>query len=312
MSDLIQRHYDYVLGPNQDKRLASVAAGASLQVAVRIHPNAPFILRSRAMRVQYDSSRYQTGLNHLLLRWAGPDRMYTSQDYIRQSLLGPYFGQLGNPIPVWPNVQYPRAGTIAVDLKNDGSGALTNLTLYFRGVELYAPGAVKAYTYPATFGPLPYTFPQTVVNLPVTCGNFTGATAPPVRQNFLTSKGKPIADADFVIRSAQAGLPFSATPVYETFIKFLDEDEKPYSNDAVHTDVMFGNSGFPATYPAGSSAAVAPVGCGPALPGMFYPEIYVPVNHSMYYEVSRNDSSFAGAVPVTFPIGLAGMKVFRK
>jgi hypothetical protein len=310
--ELVQRHQDYVLGPNQDGRLASIAAGASMELQLPLDSDAPFVLRGRAMRVQYDANRYQTGLNHLLMKWAGPDRNYRSQDFIRQSLLGPYFGQLGNPIPVWPNVLYPRQSVIRVALKNDGAAALTNLTLYFRGVKLFAPGAVKSPTYPPKFGSLAFIFPQTITTLPVTCGAFTGGTSPPIRQVLLTKLAKPIADADFVIRATQAGLPFSTTPVNEVFIKFLDEDEKPYSNDAVHVDVMCGNSGFPATYPAGTSAAVAPIGAGPNSPGLFFPEIYVQKNHNFYYELSRNDSSFAGAVAVTFPINLNGMKVFPK
>jgi hypothetical protein len=62
----------------------------------------------------------------------------------------------------------------------------------------------------------------------------------------------------------------------------------------------------------GTSAGVAPICCGPAASGLFYPEIYVQKNHSMYYELSRNDSSFAGAVAVSFPVDLMGMKVFQK
>jgi hypothetical protein len=94
---LVERHQDYVLGPNQDGRLASVAAGQALSVALQLDPDAPFLLRGRAMRVRYAAAnRTQTGLNHVLARWSGPNRLYTSQDVIRQSLLAPYFGQIGN------------------------------------------------------------------------------------------------------------------------------------------------------------------------------------------------------------------------
>jgi hypothetical protein len=318
MAELVQRHHDYVLGPNQDSRLASVAAGAVLELQLPIDSDAPFILRSRAMRVQYDSARLQTGLNHLLLKWAGPERDYRAQDFIRQSLLSPYFGQLGNPIPVWPNVQYPRNGVIRCQIKNDGASSLTNLTLYWRGVKLFEPGAVKAFTYPEKYAGcqvlpgVPFIYSQLVPNLPVTCGTFTSSTSPPVRQYLQNKNGKAPTDADFVIRGGQAGLPFSTTPVNEVFVKFLDGDEKPYSNDAIHVDVMFGNSAFPATYPAGTGSAATPIMCGPNSPGLFYPEIYVPKNTLWYYELSRNDAGFAGAVPVTFPIALSGGKVFEK
>jgi hypothetical protein len=301
---LIQRDHTYVLGPNQDARLASVAAGGAIQgLTLQLDSDASFVLRGRSMRVKYDGSRTQTPLNHLLARWAGPDRTYRSQDYIRQSLLSPYFGQLGNPIPVWPNIVYPRNGVITVDVKNDGALALTNLTFYWRGVKLFSQGAVKAATYPATFGPLPYTYPQLVKSLAV--------TSAPIRQSFLAANGKPISDADFVIRGMQAGLPFSSTPVNEVFIKLLDEDEKPYSNDAVHVDVFCGNSCFGVTYPS-AGGSVAPIGGGPGAPGMLFPELYIQKNHIMYYEISRSDASYGEAQVCDFPLAFIGQKVFAK
>ena len=308
---MIQRDQTYVLGPNQDSRLATVTTGQVLELQLALDSDAPFILRGRAMRCKYDASRRQTALNHLLLKWSDSERNYQSQDFVRQSLLSPYFGQLGNSIPVWPNVTYPRNGIIRVQIKNDGA-EIDNLSLYFRGVKLFLEGSVKSPTYPATFGPLPFVYPQTVNNLPVTCGNFSGATAPAIRQNLLNSKGKVFADADFVMRAGQAGLPFSSTPVNEVFIRLLDEDEKPYSNDAVAIDVLFGNSAFGNTYPAGTSLGVTPIGGGPNSPGVFYPEIYVPKNHSMYYELSRNDSAYGAAVAVNYPLAFIGQKVFAK
>ena len=317
MTNLIERHQDYVLGPNQDKRLASVAAGAQLELSLYIDTDAPFALRSRAMRVSYTdggagASRLQAYLNSLLLRWAGPDRNFFSQDLVRQSLLAPYFGQLGNPIPVYPQVVYPRGAEIRVDIRNDGANALTNLTLYFRGVKMFAPGAVKSYGYPANVGLLPFIYPQGQANTTdgVTLVRNVAVVQGPLRQTFQCKS-----DADFVLRAGQAGDPFSTTPVNEVFVTLLDEDEKPYSNDAVHIDVLFGNSAFPATYyPCGAlgTVSVTPVGTGPNSPGLFYPEIYVPKNHLMYMDVSRNDLAYAGAVPINLPVNFIGQKVFQK
>ena len=45
MTNLIERHQDYVLGPNQDKRLASVAAGQALELSLYLDTDAPFALR---------------------------------------------------------------------------------------------------------------------------------------------------------------------------------------------------------------------------------------------------------------------------
>jgi hypothetical protein len=295
---LIQRHHDYVLGPSQDARLASVTPGQTLSVELTTDNDAPFMLRSRAMRVKYASPftgvRTQPGLNHLLLRWTGPNRDYRAQHLVRQSLYGPYFGQLGNPIPVFPQVAYPRQSTITVDVSNDGSAELTNLTLYFRGVKLFAPGAIRSYDYPAKFGMLPFVYPQVVNNLPVT-------QLGPLRQIF---RCKP--DADFVFRAGQAGLPFNETPVNEVFIQLKDEDEKPYSNAPVHIDVMFGNADIPASF------IQQTVATGPNSPGLIFPEIYIPKNHIIYYDVTRTDASYANAAAVNLPISFIGCKVFQK
>lgn len=312
---LIQRHQDYVLGPNQDGRLASVAAGQSVMgIELTLDSDAPFVLRSRAMRVKYNDldsgSRVQYGLGGLLSRWSGPNRDYRAQTLIRQSLYAPYFGQLGNPIPVYPQVVYPRQGSILVDVRNDGAVTLTNLTFYFRGVKLFSPGAVKSYEYPAKCGLLPFVYPQgtysetdnltLIRNLAVTQG--------PLRQTFRVKS-----DADFVLQGGQAGLPFSQTPVNEVFFKLRDEDEKPYSNDFVHMDVLFGNSAFgPLVFPTGAGGAVKPGFTGPNAPGLFFPEIYIPKNHIFNFDVTRTDVAYAGAVAVDLPVSFIGQKVFQK
>src|SRR5271170_8061843 len=93
-----ERHQDYVLGPNQDSRLASVAAGAVITgVTLRLDHDAPFVLRGRAYRVQYDTltSRTQQNLNGLAVRYAGPLRDYRQQSFIPQNLVMPYGGQGG-------------------------------------------------------------------------------------------------------------------------------------------------------------------------------------------------------------------------
>ena len=299
---LVQRHHDYVLGPNQDGRLASVAAGQLVEgLVLKLATDAPFLLRSRAERVTPGTAEGTSGqlaLQGLLLRWAGPDRNFQSQNLIRQSLVGPYFGQVGNPMPVSPQVVYPRGGQIMVDVLNDGAVAMTNLSLYFRGSKLYSPGDVKSYGYPATFGGLPFAYPQGMYSDTdgLTLVRNVLAVQGPLRQTF---KVKP--DADFVFRAGQAGNPFSTTPLTEVFAMLKDEDEKPYSNDAIHIDILFGNSG----------AAGGQIGGGPNLPGVFFPEIYVPKNHLMYMEVSRNDTA-NGAVTQDIPFTFIGQKVFEK
>ncbi len=301
--DHVARHFDYVLGPTQDSRLASVAAGQSIEgLVLGLETDAPFILRSRALRVALDSDELSyVGLNHVLARWYGPDRNYTSQNLVRQSLLSPYFGQLGNPIPVLRQFYYPPGSEIRVDITNDGTMALTNLTFYFRGIKLYRPGAVKAYTYPSRFGVLPFTYPQIVPSLAVTTG------APGVFRTFQCKT-----DADFVLQALQGGLPFNDTAVSEVFVTLRDEDEKPYSNAPVHIDVLAGNAGTERLFPFNGNQTAAPVAAGPNSPGLVFPEIYIPKNHVFYYNVQRADASFGGAVAVDFPIQFIGQKVFDK
>ncbi len=309
MTELIERHFDYVLGPNQDSRLGTLKAGTSIQTTLGMDSDAPFLLRSRAVRVRpdVDDSFAQRDLNFLLMKFSGPGQLYRQQNLIRQTLVGPYGGQFGNPMPVYPEIFYPRQATINVSLANDGPRDLANVTLYFRGVKLFSPGQVKAYEYPSQFGLLPYVYPQgtysqtdgltLIRQLPVTTG--------PQRFTF---KVKP--DADFVLRGGQAGDdPRADHPTAEVFFTIRDEDEKPYSSDAVHADVLFGNSwGFP-TY---INAIQSPVGTGPNAPGLFYPEIYVPKNHLIYFDVSRDDGFVSGAVPVDYPLSFIGQKVFQK
>ena len=300
---LVQRHHDYVLGPNQDGRLASIAAGQLIEgLVLKLDLDAPFILRSRACRIQSDAEGGQLALEGLLLRWARPDRNFQSQNLIRQSLVGPYFGQVGNPMPVSPQVVYPRGGQILVDVLNDGSGALTNLSLYFRGSKLYSPGDVKSYGYPSTFGGMPFAYPQGQYSDTdgLTLVRNVAPIQAPLRQTF-----KVKGDADFVFRAGQAGNPFSGAPLLEVFATLKDEDEKPYSNDAIHIDILFGNSG------ANQGFGSVTIGGGPNLPGVFYPEIYLPKNHLMYMDVSRNDTVGRPATE-NIPFTFIGQKVFAK
>jgi hypothetical protein len=309
MNGWIQRHFDYVLGPNQDANLASVPAGRTIELQLKVRADAPFVLRSRALRVQPDATtKAQAGLNHVTARFAGPDMLFRSENFIRQTLLSPYAGQIGNPFPVYPEIYYPPNSHFRVDIINDGTSAITNLYLYFRGFELYREGAVKSFDYPKKFGVLPFSRLETVSSVTVSAGQ---TSQPAIRKTFTIQT-----DADFVCRSGQSGFlanqDASGNPVVEVFVKLKDIDEKPYSNDFVHADILFGNSGQQQTFPAGSSSGVSPVQGGPNSPGIFFPEIYMPKNTTWYIDVARNDSSFAGAATIDYPIALSGCKVFEK
>jgi hypothetical protein len=92
----------------------------------------------------------------------------------------------------------------------------------------------------------------------------------------------------------------------------MDENLKPFSNKPVHIDLFAGNSAMPATFPIGPVPAyLAPVGTGAGNPGVFYPELYIPASHLLYYYVSRSDVAYPGAAALNYPLAFNGAKVFK-
>ena len=301
---LQQRHFDYVLGPNQDSRLASVAAGQTITgIALQLDADAPFVLRSRAMRQSYSAALTQNGLQFLRTRWAGPTVDYRSQDFLLASLEMANFGQVGNPKPISPEVTYPANGILTVDIQNTGASAITNLTMVWRGVKLFPAGVVPAYEYPARFAGLSFCYPISIAALGVS----------EIRNNQLFTVKQ---DADFVIRGAQATAPRQSEgprSLGELFFRLLDHNKKPYSNDYVPFDIFFGAGSWPATIPMGVTPSFrSPFGTGPFQPGLVYPEIYIPANHQFWYDVKRSDGAVGTNQNEDVYINLIGQKVFPR
>ena len=297
-----QRHHDYVFGPNQDARLASVAAGARIiGMKMQIDTDAPFELRAWSVRQQYTAALTQNGLQFLSVRFTGPAQDYRQQALVPATLSMPNFGQVGNPRPLGKPIRYPANGVIMVDIYNAGASAITNLTFFFRGVKLFPWGAVPAYTYPENFASLSFSYPIQELAMQPT----------ELRQNQIFQCK---ADADFVFRGGQATRPhLSAGPSQfsECGIVLKDWNGKPYSNDFVPLDVMFGSGSYPSVFPIGATPSfLAPFGTGPAAPGLVFPEIYVPKNQQLWYDLYRNDVGATVAEDVT--INLMGSKVFAR
>lgn len=298
-----ERHQDYVY------TAPTLPGGALITDQFRLDPDAPFLLRGLAARIPYTANGTQDGLQYVSMRYSGPQQDYKADVPIPLALQMPYYGQVGNPLGRYPQVRYPGSGIISIDLINNGAAPLVGLQLFFRGVKLFQPGIVSNYTYPAQFArpPLPYIYslahPNTVIPL-------LGVTETRLNQIWTCDN-----DADFVLRGGQAGGRAFVASTYEVFLTFKDERGKPYSNAPVHADVLFGRYGgvFPAAFPCGPTPNfLNPVGPGPSNPGLFFPEIYVPRQHILYYDVSRDDSGHAGMVAVDYPVSLIGMKVWPK
>jgi hypothetical protein len=309
-----ERHFDYAMRPSEYPQLLSIAAGQRLTVPFTFDTDAPFILRSRAMRVPYAVECMVNGpdpirtmdLQHLRLRFSDATTEFKAQDTIRQLSQMAYFGNWGLPLPVYPGIFFPAGSTMQVDLYNDGTEPITNLTLYWRGVKLFPWGQRFDFTYPPKFATLPYSY---TIATPTQANPTGGLLNLPASATLTNQVFQLQDDADFVIRSGQAGIPSGA--VFEIFFQFYDSDKYPYSNYPIHADVLFGNQTQENIFEYdGSGEAAAPYLGGPLNPGLFYPEIYLPKSHLMYYDVVRSDGSISCASTVTYPLLLTGAKVF--
>lgn len=307
-----QRHQDYVIGPNQDGRLASVAPGQVIAgIEFQTDPDAPFLLRGRAYRVAYDTlaSRTQVGLQDVAWRWSGPDQDFRSTVRVPQNLQMAFGGQSAAWKPVYPQIVYPARSTITMEVANLGASTLTNLTLYLRGVKLFPFGINPAYTYPKRCRMTQYGYPINYQN-PPDPNNPTGAV-----QNLLTTDTRLLQTfqvkntGDFVCRTLQAG-PSYAPFALEVGLILRDENRKAYSNDYVHFEVLAGPSG--GNYQTGASGSIGAIGTGNALPGVLFPEFYLPANHVMYYDIKRADAGYAGTATIpNFPVVLLGSRVYE-
>ena len=280
-----ERAHWYVLGPNQDARLASVGAGQVITgLELQLDSDAPFQLRSRAIRQSYHTSGSltQNGLRFLSTRFTGQlgPEDYRSQVLINVSCEMVNFGQVGNPKPIYPAINYPANGIIRVDIANTGTSPILNLQLFFIGVKLFPWGFVQSYTYPEQFSSIDYTYQIPILNL-----------GPTERRPDIPFT---VVENDFVLRGGLATPPSIETGESNLFftevsIVLKDEARKPYMNDYIPLDVIFGSGGFPSVYPLGTSF-IPPFGPGCAQPGLIYPEIYIPCQHTMWYSILRADT----------------------
>jgi hypothetical protein len=270
--------------------------------------DAPFLERGRAYRVAYtDGTRTQLGLNGVAARFSGPLRDFRSHGFIPLNLVMPYGGQGG----AWRwhrrGILRPAGSIIQMDLVNTGTVTLTNLTFYFRGVKLYPFGINPAHTYPAQgCRTLPFVYPIA----PLSTSNPFGVIQNiPVTQTLLLQQFQCQNDAHFVFRYGQAG-PSYAPFAYEMAFILRDENQKAFSNDFVHFEVLFGPS--LGNYPCGATT-IGAVGTGNATPSVMYPELFIEKSHLLYYDFQRNDSGISGAETVpSFPVNLIGSKVYPR
>lgn len=290
---IVERHQDYQL------TVASVPPGGVRNIPLQLDTDAPF-----ALRLVKSRNLGPSGFNY-----QNPRRMYTSSgfqtDLIQDVLSNDYFPSRG--IVQYPQMMYPPGSSIIVDIGNTTNENLTNVKILFRGSKFFDSRAVSLPTYPPRFGGLPFTYQTVVQNV--------GATAVLVDNQLQVRR-----DADFALRcgvcdpfslavdgtASSAGL-LSPPNFLNLYVMLRDESRKAYSNEPIHINDLFGQSA-PADLPFGNNDAVL------WLPGSLTPEIYIPRDHSLYFDIFRSDdpSDFNTGRPVNLYFRFVGAKVFAQ
>ena len=309
-----QRWQIYKVDSTIDGRLASIAPGQSVPgIEFQMEPDAPFLLRGRCYRVQYDTlaSRTQVGVQNVALRFSGPDQDFHSNTLVPQNLVTPFGGQSNAWRVVYPQIFYPARSTMTIDVANTSATAtLTNLELYWLGVKLFPWGQMPFYTYPKKMRATQYGYGINFLS-PQNPANPTAAI-----QNLLTADSRNLQvfqvknDADFVCRSIQAGPSYSPFGL-QVYLTLRDENRKAFSNLPIHFEVIAGPCG--GNFQTGSAGSLTAIGTGNSMPSTPFPELYIPKNHILYYDILRQDSGYAGAATIpNFPVTLLGSRVYEK
>lgn len=286
---MIQRHQDFQL------TIPVVPPGGLTDLPLKLDTDAPFLCRLvKSRNLGLSGFRFQT-----------PNRQWQSSD-LRTDLIPQFPGAtLPNPQPsrgavIYPELMYPLGGVIVCEVGNNTGANLTNVKLLFRGSKLFPDGAVAGPTYPAKMSVLPFTYPVLVENVL--------GTNDPRRNVQLRIR----TDADFVLRYAVCdpftlGLnngEFNPFNYRELYVTLRDEWYKAFSNEPIHVNDLFGQ-GQPSPFEAATSNDDSVV----FLPGLFSPEIYIPRDHSIYFDIARAD---AGGGPVNLHFRFQGSKVFQR
>jgi hypothetical protein len=294
---IVERHQDYQL------TVASVPPGGVRNVPLQLDTDAPF-----ALRLVKSRNLGPSGFNY-----QNPRRMYTSTafqtDLIQNVLDNQYFPSRG--IVQYPQMIYPPGSSIVVDIANTTNANLTNVKILFRGSKFFDSRAVSLPTYPPRFGGLPFTYQTVVANLQA-----SGALSRSVDNQLQVRR-----DADFTFRCGVCD-PFSlaidgtassagllAPPNFlNVYVQLKDESRKAYSNEPIHINDLFGQSSPFVFGTGGNNDAVL------WLPGNLTPEIYIPRDHSLYFDVFRFDdpTDFNTGRPVNLYFRFVGAKVFAQ
>lgn len=287
---MIERHQDYQL------TIPTVPPGGLNDLPLKLDTDAPFALRLvRSRNLGLSGFRFET-----------PRRQWQSSQ-LRTDLIPQAPGAtLPNPQPsrgvtVYPELVYPIGSTIMCSVGNTTNANLTNVKLLFRGSKLFPDGAVSGLTYPARMCVLPRTYGVVVPNVP-------GVTVTPI----LNVQLRVRSDSDFALRYGvcdpftlgQASGAFNPFNYSELYVQLRDEYYKAFSNEPIHVNDLFGQ-GLPKPFQTAAAQDDGVV----FLPGLLLPEIYIGRDHSIYFDVYRND---VNSGPVDLHFRFQGSAVFQR
>ena len=297
MADQFQfRHHDYVL------QVPSYPGGQVVRYSLQLDTDSSFILRGRAIHTQTTQTAIAgsvptplanqvAALNQYTDRITGPDSNDLSDGLVNFYFQSAILGQYGLPLPVRAPLLYPPGCTLFVDVYNPT--ALTNLEIYFRGQKIFQPGVLPCNTYPpsAFIRPRWFTTFETLVVAP-----------PPSLNNSLMIDSF----ADFALRTLSIGAypgnsGFGAHSYNQVWIQLRDQNGRAYSNVPVHVDVCFGSTTW-GNFRSGEIYGIP----SNNLPPLLTPEIYIPANQILYYDLYRND---AYDLTVPGPVATADMQL---
>ena len=301
MPDKVQlRHQDYMI------QVGTVQPGQTVTQKVVLDNDSGFLARGRAIHLTPPAvATGQSQLANYFDRFMGPDLEYFSDLPTRFYNENANFGQFGNFLTIRQPVYYPPGGTIQVEVTNNDLNAMTGVEVYFRGSKVFQPGVLPCVGYPpGKISPFPFMFPVFVASLGIS-------------QNMLNNSIAAQPDSDFVIRAINMGCFAGVTPgtgggaqtgYVQLYVQFRDALGMAYSNLPVHADTCFGSLG---SMGSGTPSSGAGLSCGPYRPPLLMPEIYLPANNRLYFDLYRADSTFVNQLAANIYLLFQGMKVFR-
>jgi hypothetical protein len=301
---VFERHQDYLL------TVASVPVGGVTDVPLQLDSDAPFALRLVRSRNLVTIDTPGTVLANGF-RFQTPRRQYQSPQLRTDLVPDPINGRVypTRGVVIYPQMIFPPGASIVCDIGNASGAPILNAQLLFRGSKLFADGAISAPTYPPKLAALPFTYQTAVLNVP--------PNGPPLIDNQLRVRN----DADFAYRCGVCdpftlvadGTPSSAaaftSPQFKNlYVQLKDESRKAYSNAPIHVDDLFGQA-LPVGAPNNSNDQQVEF-----FPGLMTPEIYIPRDHSLYFDVYRADdpTNLVTGSAVNLYFRFIGVKVFAQ